>query len=584
MSASTPSSKSKEVTYVQRQSAWPLTILMLSLLMNAWGIGWGLPQRWHPDELTQRAENMVGEPSLNPHYFAYGSFHYYLIAAFAVLPVKLPNKFLSLMDYDTQSTLVVVLSRLLSALLGTGIVLLTFLIGERLFDRRTGLFAAAMLAASMILVNLSHFATVDVPSLFWFTLSCLMATQVFRGGGRVSYFLAGLCSGLAAGVKYVGGLSFLVLVAAHFLARSKRHRLLAAAFLLTAVGFVLGNPVVLFAPLEFAEGFVAESIFNSLRGVGLPRAFLPLIFELKDALGLPVFLLSVAGGAYAVRLLASKESRASVLLVLSMMLPYYFAMGSMRGPRAGPLLLPQPPLRYTLPMLPFLLLLTAKMLSDLVAVRRRDVRGVARAISVAAICYSIAYAACVDLEFTHDSRYAAREWLLKNVAAGTSIEATSYGPSIPGDKYEVVERPHDNGVADVAAAVSESKRYRRFQAMTATLQVWLEKVGFQRRGDGYVPWHRKALARYAQETSVFDTSVQGLESRAPDILVASDLYFVRFQDRSSAEGRFFSDLFSGKSSYQKVAKFHYELPWWLDPPAEFVNPKIYVYSRKASRP
>ena len=87
------------------------SILAFSIVINTWGIDWGLPERWHPDELTQRAENMVGGPSLNPHYFAYGSFHYYLIAAFAVLPIKLPNKILHLMDYDTQSTVVVVLSR-----------------------------------------------------------------------------------------------------------------------------------------------------------------------------------------------------------------------------------------------------------------------------------------------------------------------------------------------------------------------------------------------------------------------------------------------------------------------------------------
>lgn len=567
-----------------RQSRWLLAILMFSLLINAWGINWGLPERWHPDELTQRAENMVGEPSLNPHYFAYACFHYYLIAAVAVLPIKLPNKLLNLMDYDTQSTVVVVLSRLLSALMGTGVVFLTFLIGERLFDRRTGLFAAALLAASMMLVNLSHFATADVPSLFWFTLSCLMATHVFQGAPPRAYFLAGLCSGLAAAVKYVGGLSFIALLAAHCLGKSRRHRLLILALLTAVASFVVANPVLLFAPLEFAGGFAAESVFNSLRGAGLPRAFLPLILELKDAVGLPVFVLSGAGLAYALGLLASTENRAGVLLVLSMLLPYYVIMGAMRGPRAGPLLLPLPPLRYTLPMLPFVLLFAAKMLVDLLAARSRVVRGFAVALFSTAIGYSMAYAACVDLEFTHDSRYAARGWFLKNVEAGSSIETTSYGPSIPHDKYRVIERPHDNGVSDVVASLAQSDRYLRFQTMIAQLERWLEGAGLRPLSGRYTPWYRKASLRYAEEISAFDTSIGGLESRAPGVLVASDLYFVRFQDRSSADGRFFSDLFSGKSSYKQVAAFHYELPSWLDPPAEFVNPTIYVYSRSLLRP
>ena len=559
-----------------------LGILSLGLLLNVWGVTWGLPERWHPDELTQRAENMVGEPSLNPHYFAYGGLHYYLIAAFAVLPVKIPNKMLNVMDYDAQSTVVVALSRLLSALLGTGVVYLTFWIGSRLFDRWTGLLASAFLATSMVLVNLSHFATADVPSVFWFMLSCAMATDVLRRGAARSYVLAGLCAGLAAAVKYVGGLSLIALFAAHLLGKRASHKMLVVAFVMAAAGFILGNPVLLFAPLEFADGFVAESVFNSLRGFGLPRAFVPLIFQLKDALGAPVFLLSLAGLAYGVRLSASKENRASVLLVLSMMLPYYCVIGAMRGPRAGPLLLPLPPLRYTLPMLPFLLLFPAKMLGDLLVSPRRHVRGFSLTLLGVSICYSIVYAVSVDLKFTNDSRYAAGDWLLRNLRAGATIETTSYGPTIPHDKYVVVERPHNSQVADVAAFVSQSGRYLRFQTMIAKLEVWVERAGLRSRSEDYVPWYRKALLRYDQETSTFDSTIQGLESRAPDVLVASDLYFVRFQDGSSADGRFFRDLLSGKSSYKRVATFHYELPSWTDPPAEFVNPTIYVYSQGPS--
>lgn len=560
------------------QRMWLLGILALSLLLNVWGIGWGVPERWHPDEVTQRAENMVGTPTLNPHFFVYGGLHHYFIAALAVLPVKVPNKFLCLMGYAAQSTLVVILSRLLSALLGTGVVFLTFLIGQELFDPRAGLFAAALLATSMLLVNLSHFATVDVPSLFWFTLSCVLAIRVFRGGSGRSYLLAGLCSGVAAAVKYVGGLAFIVLIAAHFLGGSKTHRLLVGALLMGAVGFILGNPVLLFAPFEFAEGFVAEMVFASARGLGLSRAFLPLIFQLKEAMGVPLFLLSLAGLVHGVRLLASRKNRASILLALSMMLPYYFVVGSMRGPRAGPLLGPLPPLRYTLPIMPFLLLLAGKMLSDLVDARRRYTAHVARAGFAVALSYSIAYSASADLKFTYDSRYAARAWLLDNVQPGAVVETTSYGPTVPRDKYVVVERPHDNQVADVAASVGTSAL--RLQTMVEDLEGWLTRAGLRTRNEHYVSWYEKALLHYEEETSTFDVGTQGLESRAPDVLVVSDLYAGRFRDRSSAEGAFFSDLSSGRTSYRKIAEFHYELPSWLDPPAEFVDPKIAVYSQK----
>ena len=495
-----------------------------------------------------------------------------------MLPVKLPAKLLHLMDYDTQTTVVVTASRLLSVLMGTGVVLLTFLIGERLFDRRTGLLAAALLATSMILVNLSHFATADVPSLFWSTLCCLMATDVFLAGRRRSYLLAGLFAGLAAAVKYIGGLSFIAVVVAHFLAgrSDRRDRLLLGAALAAAGGFVLGNPVLLFAPLEFVQGFVAESVFNSLRGAGLPRAFLPLVGQLEGAVGLPLFLLLLAAAAYALRLLAARRTRASVILILSMMLPYYLVMGSMRGPRAGPLLLPVPPLRYALPLVPFLAILAGAMLADLLAAPARNTRRLALPLFAVVFVYSAAYSAAADFRFARDSRYAAGRWLIENVAPGATIETTSYGPTIPHDRYTVVERPHDNEVAQVAALVGEDQGYQRFERMLVDLG---RRFGPDGQEDRYVPWYRKAMLRYREETTVFDVSIHGLESRRPDALVASDLYFLRFRGQSGPEAVFFRDLLSGKSEYKEMAEFHDRLPAWLDPSPEFVDPTIYLLSR-----
>lgn len=67
---------------LRKTSTYLSIILLLSFLLNVWGINWGLPERWHPDEMTGAALRMGYYKSLNPHHFAYGSLHYYQIMLF----------------------------------------------------------------------------------------------------------------------------------------------------------------------------------------------------------------------------------------------------------------------------------------------------------------------------------------------------------------------------------------------------------------------------------------------------------------------------------------------------------------------
>jgi 4-amino-4-deoxy-L-arabinose transferase len=91
--------------------------------------------------------------------------------------------------------------RLPAALLNTGAALLTYLIGKELFDRRTGLIAAALQAANPFLVTLVHgyqFAdNVDVALLFWVEVGVYFLARSLRTGSWRDVLLAGLAQGLA---------------------------------------------------------------------------------------------------------------------------------------------------------------------------------------------------------------------------------------------------------------------------------------------------------------------------------------------------------------------------------------------------
>ena len=91
--------------------------------------------------------------------------------------------------------------RLPSALLGTGAVALTFLIGRSLFDRRTALIAAALQASNPAIAMLVHgylFSDhVDVSLLFWVEVGVYFLARALRSGAWPDVLAAGVAQGLA---------------------------------------------------------------------------------------------------------------------------------------------------------------------------------------------------------------------------------------------------------------------------------------------------------------------------------------------------------------------------------------------------
>ncbi len=553
-----------------------VAVLLLSLGLNLWGICWGLPQGWHPDEVVARASVMFDGRSLNHHYFAYGALHYYQVIAGAILPVRVAQKLIGRFDTTFEDGLTLLLARFLSVLMAVGIVWCVYLIGKTLFSRRAGLWAALLLALSMGFVNLAHFATTEIPSMFWFTLSCLMSAYALKHRALRWYLLAGLCAGLSAAVKYIGGLSVLPLVAAHALAGERRpRRWLLSGIAMSGVGFVMGNPVVLFAFPEFLEGFVKESAYNTARGEGrLGRAFVPLItHRLVQALGLPLCLLSLAGLAYSLWLAKTREHRATVGLVWAMVLPYYLVMGMQYAPA----------MRYIVPIIPILLVLAGKLAADWLAATAPLIRRSTVAVMTVVLGYSALYTIAADLSFVRDSRYLARDWVLHHVPEGASIEMTAYGPELPRGRYQVAQRPiNESPTVEEANAAKQKPLYHAMQRWLYALDRHTAGPRADGSREGYTTWYEREIRKHGEAVKTFDLGVRGLEGRRPDYLVTSSLYtrpLLKKADASDSERQFMEALVAGRTSYQMVAQFQYRLLPGVEPELEFVNGTMTVFAR-----
>jgi YYY domain-containing protein len=183
-----------------------LLILVVGAYLRLSHVNWDQGTHIHPDErfLTMVEDALQLPQSLgqffdstsspmNPYNHNYGFFVYGTLPIFIVRVVaEVANKFnqavriwttapdmpLALIGYGG----VHFVGRVLSGLFDLAGVGLIFVIGRRLYSRRVGLLAAALLAFAVLPLQQSHFFTVDTFGTFFSLLTFYFAVRVVQGG------------------------------------------------------------------------------------------------------------------------------------------------------------------------------------------------------------------------------------------------------------------------------------------------------------------------------------------------------------------------------------------------------------------
>ncbi len=442
---------------MKQDSTRGATITLIAILAGAavirlWGLDWGLPFPYHPDEGSILFHSLgFGTGDLNPHWFRWPSLMMYVmfgsygalyvigkLVGFYSAPADLVRHYVSDLSWFWY------MGRALSAAAGVATVWVTYAFGRRSYGKAVGLTAAAILAVTYLHVRDSHYATPDVVSTLLATLSLLAAlTAVSRGrAGRL--ILAALLAGLAASAKYPAGIAAVgTLVGLALLWRRGRVNFVQMLAILVAVpvGFLIGTPYALFARDEFMRDVVRQFTMVSTSGVAQePTSFAAGVGEIVlktfgRGVGWPVTVFAALGALLPLSLWGGALKRRSTgkgdrPTITSAAGGRAIAISYTAAVVVFMCLLTVKRATYLTPALPMIALLAAVGVRAVFErLTTRPYRALAATVLVvAAAAYpSVRFVAALG---TSDTRTRALEWVAREVPPGTRIGVEDYGPVV----------------------------------------------------------------------------------------------------------------------------------------------------------
>jgi hypothetical protein len=395
-------------------------VLAAALGLRLWGIHQGLPYAYNADENSHFLPHAIGMfgHGLDPGYYVNPPAYTYLLHI--VLALGHGGRLAVGDAFATDPGALWTMARAASAVLGTIAVGLLYLAGRRLAGRPAGLLAAGLLAVAFLPVFYSHLALNDVPTLAPLCLALWGAAGVLRDGRGRDYAIAGIGLGLAAATKYTGGIVLLALLAAAIVhgtrARGPSARGLLLAGCLALAAFLAANPYAILDHRAFLDGLSHQSdaSADAAGKLGLTQDNGWEYYLWSFGWGLGWAPLAAAGLALPALALARRWALLAFLAPAPLLFVAF--MGSQERYFG----------RWLMPVLPFACLLAAvfAVMAVNAATRRAPaLRPTLAALVTIALCgqgivYSVHDGRVLSRD---DTRGLTRDWLVRNVPAGTRI-------------------------------------------------------------------------------------------------------------------------------------------------------------------
>jgi hypothetical protein len=163
-------------------------IALGALALRVTAIDFGLPAVYNPDEVAIMSRALAfAKGDLNPHNFVYPTFYFYVLSgwigglfAWQWLTGAVASAAEFQARFFVDPTGVYVAGRLLSATAGAATVVVVAQLGRTVFDRTTGLVAAAFLAVAPLAVQDAHYVKHDVPVTLVITVALWLMARCWR--------------------------------------------------------------------------------------------------------------------------------------------------------------------------------------------------------------------------------------------------------------------------------------------------------------------------------------------------------------------------------------------------------------------
>jgi len=407
-----------------------ILILTAGAFLRFWGLNWGLPYPFHPDERNMaEAITRFSPTNLDPHFYAYGQFPLYLAYFTETIFLSLiKRKAIDALSF-TQAIFAL---RFWSAIFSTTTIYIAYLIAKRLFPKNLFTIYYLLFTISFTpgLIQSAHFGTTESILAFCFMAIVYFSLRILENPVFPNFFWVAFFLGIALGSKISATvfifplfLSSLILLknTQNLKERLKIFLFFLFTFILSLTFIFFTSPYLLLKFQESRGTLLYEiSVAQGKPVLFYTRQFInttPVLFQFEKifpyALGWPTFLFGLLGTVFCcftiLKSLFEKKPHYSWFVIYSSFLIYFFSQAFLFTKWT----------RFMAPLFPFFPIFASYSFSKISPFLKSK-----RLFVIYYLLFAISIVPGLlfsNIYFRPDVRFVASKWIYQNIPSGSYV-------------------------------------------------------------------------------------------------------------------------------------------------------------------